>query len=155
MKEIIVNFWYVCDEQWIYHVRAKPYVCDGTEAEKLAFLQSRASLDYLIALPFDVPEVCYPVIDETSQDQQNIQWSAELKTGENRPLEVGVMRLAYELPEYRNLLLEQAFKKLGDSIPEQTQQTIPDEPLMCITPVMTNDDGEIIGVQIDGVLKLV
>ena len=36
-------------------MRAKAYVASGSDEEKLKFLQERASLDYLIAEPFEIP----------------------------------------------------------------------------------------------------
>jgi hypothetical protein len=55
-REVILNLWYVRDEEGIiYSLRAKPYVGDGTDEQKLEFLLKRAKLDYLIAEPFEVP----------------------------------------------------------------------------------------------------
>jgi hypothetical protein len=55
--EIVANFWYLIDEEgFIYSLRIKLYVCDGTEDEKLTFLKSRAYCDYLIARPFSIPD---------------------------------------------------------------------------------------------------
>jgi hypothetical protein len=130
-EEIIFNFWYICDGSVIYHIRAKPYVHAGTDSEKMAFLQERARLDYLIAQPFDVAEKCFSKKPISGDD------------GSER-LPVGDMEAAM-LPEYRNLLLEEAFEIMGNNLPSQTKLTIPDEPIMCITPVITDDDGIIIG----------
>jgi hypothetical protein len=44
--EVVLNLWYVRDDEGvIYSLRAKAYVVDGSEEEKLAFLQARAALD--------------------------------------------------------------------------------------------------------------
>ena len=54
--EVIMNLWYVRDEEGIiYSLRAKAYVAGGSDEEKLKLLQERASLDYLIAEPFEIP----------------------------------------------------------------------------------------------------
>src|SRR5262245_49104978 len=56
-REIVLNLWYVRDEERIiYSLRVRTYVCEGSDEEKLAFLQQRASLDYLVADPFEIPE---------------------------------------------------------------------------------------------------
>ena len=55
-----MNLWYVMDEDGIiYSLRAKAYIGIGSEAEKLEFLQQRASLDYLVAEPFEIPQRFY------------------------------------------------------------------------------------------------
>lgn len=151
VEEIIFNFWYICGEGAIYHIRAKPYVHAGTESEKLAFLQERAQLDYLIAQPFNVPEKCFPKKPILGDDGLGkFVWPAEVDDRSER-LTVGVMELAFAIPEYRNLLLEEAFETMGNNIPGQTKLNILDEPIICITPVRTNDDGEIIGPQVEWV----
>lgn len=55
-REVVLNLWYVRDEEGvIYSLRVKAYVIEGTDEEKLTFLQERAKLDYLIAEPFEIP----------------------------------------------------------------------------------------------------
>jgi hypothetical protein len=54
--EICANLWYMIDNRgFIYGLRIKLYVCDGSEEEKLCFLRSRAYADYLVATPFPLP----------------------------------------------------------------------------------------------------
>ncbi|MYF98364.1 hypothetical protein F4212_04420 [Candidatus Poribacteria bacterium] len=56
-REVIVNLWYLIDEEGlIYSLRVKTYIGTGSIKEKLEFLQQRASLDYLIAEPFEIPQ---------------------------------------------------------------------------------------------------
>lgn len=56
-QEIILNLWYVIDDEGlIYSLRARCYVHSGTDDEKLAFLQSVAETDYLVAQTFEIPE---------------------------------------------------------------------------------------------------
>ena len=48
--EIVFNLWYLTDDTgWIFGLKAKPYVAEGSDDEKLAFLNSRALLDFMIA----------------------------------------------------------------------------------------------------------
>ena len=55
--EIILKLWYIGDEMgMIYSLRARAYVGTGSDGEKLAFLCSRAALDYLVAQPFPIPD---------------------------------------------------------------------------------------------------
>jgi mRNA-degrading endonuclease HigB of HigAB toxin-antitoxin module len=55
--EIVANLWYVIDHQgFIFSLRVLSYVATGTDQEKIAFLTSRAYLDYLVARPFPIPE---------------------------------------------------------------------------------------------------
>jgi hypothetical protein len=57
-REIVLNLWHVRDEEGlIYSLRIKAYVTEGSDEYKLAFLQERAKLDYLVAEPFEVPKI--------------------------------------------------------------------------------------------------
>ena len=52
-----MSLWYLRDEDGIiYSLRAKAYVGEGSDEEKLEFLQQRARLDYLVAEPFEIPK---------------------------------------------------------------------------------------------------
>ncbi len=67
-QEVIVNLWYVMDEQGvIYSLRAKAYVVSGSDDSKLQFLRDRANTDYLIAQPFTIPERFHVQIGEGRQ----------------------------------------------------------------------------------------
>lgn len=55
--EIILSLWYIGDELGMIHsLRARAYIGTGSDEEKLAFLRSRAPIDYLVARPFPIAE---------------------------------------------------------------------------------------------------
>ena len=69
--EIIINLWYVHDEEGIiYSLRARAYVGKGTDEEKLALLRECAEIDYLIAQPYPIPETLYLEIIEGARRQK-------------------------------------------------------------------------------------
>ena len=130
-REVILNLWYVRDQEGIiYSLRAKAYVAEGSEEEKLAFLQERARLDYLIADSFEIPK------------QFHLQVQTEGKPEIMPVAHVGV------LPEMGGsiALFEEAIKCLESRMQAQSDIEIPEDPLVCTTPLMQNERGVIVPV---------
>ena len=118
--EIILNLWYVSDEEGvIYSLRARAYLGTGSDAEKLAFLQQFAKTDYLIARSFPIPE--------------------DFRI-EGLPISHKSM---LELPGSSIALFAQAIQTLEDELPEQTPYEIPDQALICITPLLKDHAGNL------------
>ena len=127
-REVIVNLWYVRDrEGLIYSLRAKAYVAIGSEEEKLKFLQERACLDYLIAEPFEVPRRFHVHV-------AGIGESAHLPVGHVAMLETLDSPIA---------LFEDALREIENRFPAQSRLKIPANPLVCTTPLMADEDGNI------------
>lgn len=127
-KEVIVNLWYVMDEEGlIYSLRAKAYIGVGSDSEKLEFLQQRASLDYLVADPFEVPQKFYIQILETSN-------STIVPVAHVSMLETLDSPIA---------LFEDALKVIENRFLAQSQLDVPQHPIVCTTPLMQNEQGVI------------
>jgi hypothetical protein len=121
--EIILNLWYVHDDMGaIYSLRARAYVGYGTDEEKLALLKRFATTDYLIAQPFPVPE------------------RFQMTLGKR----LGVAHASY-LPAIGGVerLFEDVFVELEKQLPAQTKLSIGQKPLLCVTPLFGDDDGNI------------
>ena len=126
--EIILNLWYVMDDAGIiYSLRARLYVCHGTDESKQSFLQERAILDYLIAQPFPVPD----------------RFSSQVGVGEHQqkmPVSHVSMIDSLDSPI---ALWEDAIVELEKNIPMQTALTIPSDPVFCFTPLVGAEDGSV------------
>jgi hypothetical protein len=129
--EIILNLWYVFDDRGvIYSLRARAYVQSGSDEEKLRFLQRCAETDYLIARPFPVPERCYTiVVAGTSEKRMPYMLTQALE------IHGGSMTAAD--------LFEEAFKEIEKDFPASTKLSIPVDPLICITGLYADDDGNL------------
>ena len=126
--EIILNLWYVYDDQGtIYSLRGRCYIGSGSDEEKLAFLSRFAATDYLIAQPFPVPERLHT----TFIGEKGTQKLPVIGTG---PIE----RMGG--PE---VLFEEVFVELEKQLPTQTGLSIGSEPLICITPLLGSEDGNL------------
>ncbi|MFZ0774554.1 MAG: hypothetical protein WCA49_00570 [Candidatus Sulfotelmatobacter sp.] len=124
--EIILNLWYVHDEAGIiYSLRARAYVGFGSDKEKLALLQSYALVDYLIATPFPVPERFHTTVIE-------IEGSRKMPVA---------LKSAIEATVGPHSMFEDVFVKMEEQLPAQTKLSIGQKPLVCITPVLGQDDG--------------
>jgi len=127
-SEIIVNLWYVYDDLGvIYSLRGRCYVGSGSDEEKLALLRRFAATDYLIAKPFSVPERLHTIVNADD----------------------GIRRLPIVTPEAFELmnnpvaLFEELFVELEKELPAQTRLSIGSAPLICITPLLANEDGNL------------
>ncbi len=126
--EIILNLWYVRDDKgMIYSLRARAYVGFGSDHEKLAVLRQFALSDYLIAQPFSIPERFHMTVTEA---------------GVKRRLPVTHISQV-ELAGSRVDLFEEAIVELEKQMPIQTKLTIGSRPLVCITPLLGDDEGGI------------
>ena len=126
--EIIVNLWYVRDEEGvIYSLRAKAYVGTGSDAKKLEFLQQRALVDYLVADPFEIPRRFH------------------VRIGIGRDSKVMPVALVSMLQTLDSpiALFEDALKVVESRFPAQSKLEIPQDPLVCTTPLMQNKQGQI------------
>jgi hypothetical protein len=124
--EIILNLWYVVDDLgMIYSLRARCYVRSGSDEEKLAFLQSCAETDFLIAQPFPVPERLHTTVIEGDEHKKMAvaSHSALVASG-------GV-----------GLLFEEVYQEMEKQLPAQTKLSIGRDPLVCITPLLGDEHG--------------
>ena len=122
-REIVLNLWYVRDEEGlIYSLRIKVYSTEGTDENKLAFLQERAKLDYLVAEPFEVPK----------------RYHIRIGHGvDSRKMPVAHVSMLDTL-DSPIALFEDAIKSIENRLPAQTKLSIPENPLVCTTPLMQN-----------------
>lgn len=126
-SEIALNLWYVRDEVGvIYSLRVRPYVCAGSEDEILAFLQERAKLDYLVAQPFPVPQGFHMRVIENGQEK--ILPVAH----------VSMLDLRNPFP-----MFNEGIQKIEAGFPSQTNLTIPENVLVCVTALQEGPNGEI------------
>jgi hypothetical protein len=127
-REVVLNLWYVRDEEGIiYSLRVKTYVIEGTEDEKLALLQERARLDYLIAEPFEIPERFHLTIGVGNNAKR-------MPVAHINMLETLASHIA---------LFEDAFKIIESRFPAQSDLSIPQDPLVCSTPLIQNKAGDL------------
>jgi hypothetical protein len=125
-QEIILNLWYVIDDDGlIYSLRARCYVHSGTDDEKLAFLRSLAETDYLIAQPFPIPEWAHTTIHEGET---------------SRKLPVALYE-GLRASGHFGRLFEEAYQTMQSQLPVQTKLGIGQDPLVCITPLRGDEDG--------------
>jgi hypothetical protein len=126
--EVIVNLWYERDDDGIiYSLRGMAYVGQGTDDEKQAFLQQRANADYLIAEPFEIPP----------------RFHLHVHVGDDERL-VPVAHVDILTFDPKGALFEDALKILSDRFPAQSNISIPDDPLVCMTPLMQDAKGSIV-----------
>ena len=127
-QEIGVNLWYVHDENGIiYSLRAKAYVVGGTDNEKLDFLQQRALLDYLIAQPFAILERFHITVGIGQESQVMPVAHLAMLASLSSPI----------------ALFEDALKVLEHRMPAQSEIDIPQDPLVCTTPLLQDEHGTI------------
>jgi hypothetical protein len=122
-REIVLNLWYVCDEKGlIYSLRIKAYVTEGSHEGKLAFLQERAKFDYLVAEPFEVPK----------------RYHIKIRQGADfRKMPVAHVSMLNKL-DSPMALFEDSINSIESRMPAQTELSIPEDPLVCTTPLMQN-----------------
>jgi len=126
--EIILNLWYVHDEMGIiYSLRARAYVGIGSDQEKLAFLRKFSSVDYLIAKPFPIPQ-CFQVQILPKLPVKNVPVT-----------HVNVLQSL----DSNIVIFEDAIKQLESDLPAQSNLSISKTPLVCITPLLGEENGKI------------
>ncbi len=102
----------------IYSLRARAYIGEGNDKEKLEELRKHASVDYLIAKAFPIPTKFHT---------------------NGQPI-----FLAAALPAINRVeLFEEAINFLQSELPAQTKLDIPTMPLTCFTWLIADDDGNI------------
>ena len=127
-QEIILNLWYVIDDEGlIYSLRARCYVHSGTDEEKLAFLQKYAETDYLVAQPFPVPERFHITIVDGDKEQRVPMASYS-----------GILGSVPFIS-----LFEDAIQGMGKGLPAQTKLIIGQDPIVCMTPLLGDEDGNL------------
>ncbi len=126
--EICLNLWYVRDEEgFIYSLRARAYLLEGSDKDKLNELQRLSTTDYLIARAFPIPA----------------------RLGINgKPIFHESAFITFD----KIGLFEDAINTLQSELPAQTPFDIPAQPLVCFTPLLGDDDGNI-RVKIDEVTR--
>src|SRR5437870_178326 len=124
-REIIFNLWFLADHTGsIFSLKAKMYVQDGSDDEKLKFLQSRAVLDYFIAEDFEVPQHFKANIDGKVKVAAHID-HVKVSGGEF------------------NLFVE-VINKLEKRLNALCRFKIADTPFVCITPLHFTDDYKLV-----------
>lgn len=126
--EIVFNFWYIMDKNgYIYELRARRYLLEGTDQEKLTFLQKYAQRDYLISDEFLLPEKYATAFFDTDQDIKIplVHYNDAMKI-------IGLENLFEEVYEY-----------IEGQIPFDSEYSIPENPLRVITPIKTEEDGRL------------
>ncbi|HEY1462689.1 MAG TPA: hypothetical protein VGF44_04665 [Terriglobales bacterium] len=127
-EEIILNLWYVVDDHgMIYSLRARCYICTGIDEDKLAMLRRFAVSDYQIAQMFPIPDRFHTTIVEgdTKRKLAVVGLDSLEATG-------GVM-----------MLFEDVLVALENSLPTTTKLSIGREPLVCITPLIADDNNQL------------
>lgn len=132
--EIIANLWYVMDDQgFIYSLRIKLYVCEGTDIEKLSFLKSRAYFDYLIGHPFTVPA----------------RFNTNFIDGNGSEAKYAVIHhdVAISLGGIDQLFFD-GLDELQKKLPTQTRLSIPESPLIKVTALVGEGNGNIVPLDV-------
>jgi hypothetical protein len=109
-------------------VRNDCYVAIGTEEEKLALLRQFAVMDYRVASVFPLPGRFHTTFHSSK--------------GNYKLPVIGIDSL--DLLGGVHVLFEDAFVALENAFPATTKLTIGPTPLVCITPLLGNEEGELI-----------
>lgn len=126
--EVILNLWYVHgDDDLIYSLRVRPYIGGGSDEDKLSFLQEMAKINYLIAQPFPIPT------------QFHVTVSSFLKKNK-MPV---AARKTFPSVESMIVLFEDSIKEVEKGFPVQSNVSISQNPIVCITPLRGDDKGNI------------
>lgn len=132
--EIIFNFWYVMDKKgYIYELRARMYITDGTDQEKTAFLKKFAKRDYIIAEEFLLPEKYATAFFDTDQD-----------------IKIPLVHYndAKNIIGFENLF-EEIYAYFEEQLPADSEYKIPKDQLRVITPIRTDLDDRLIPITSD------
>ena len=124
--EIILNLWLVQDEDGIvYSLRARAYLGQGSDDKKLDLLKNFATVDYLLARVFPIPKAFYVRLGDKA---------TELSVAYRPALDAFASPLA---------IFEEAIKTLNYDLPAQTNLQFPADPLVCITTLIGDENGNI------------
>jgi hypothetical protein len=100
----------------------------GSEEENLALLRKFATTDYLIARPFTIPERFHVV-------QKTIG-------GSSKRFAIA-STLAFKMEDSFIALFEEAMLEMEKAFPAQSKIKVSECPLVCITPLAGDEDGNI------------
>ncbi|MGA2985806.1 MAG: hypothetical protein ABSG32_18515 [Terriglobia bacterium] len=132
--EIILNLWFVYgDNDLIYSLRARAYFGTGTDEEKQVLLQRFRNTDYLIAQAFPIPERFYTPIVRPPGEPIRIP---------EKKIPVANGKAFKELGDYA-VLFDDAIKELEKQMPAQTELSISQHPILCITPLFGDENDSI------------
>jgi hypothetical protein len=111
----------------IYSLRGRCYIGLGTDEEKLAFLRKFAERDYLIAQPFPVAK----------------RFHTTFVNGNSRST-LGVADHGWvDVLGGPEILFEEVFVELEKQLLAQTELSIGAQPLICITPLLADEHGNL------------
>ncbi len=120
-KEIAINLWYVVDtDNFIFLLKAKMYLVDGSDEEKLDFLASRSLLDFEIAKDYLIQPHFEYVVDRGMY--LAIPNGIQMNMGGDIDLFIDIM------------------EELNKEISSLSPYKVPDQPLVCITPLRLNSE---------------
>jgi len=125
-QEIVLNLWFLLDDEgMIYSLRCRCYLHSGTDEDKLAYLRDAAGTDYLIAQSFQIPERFHITIHDGER-------SAKVPMASYYGIRATVPFSA---------LFEDAIQEMEKQLPKQTTITIGQQPIVCMTPLLGDEDG--------------
>lgn len=131
------NLWYVHGgDGFIYSLRARAYISTGNDKEDLAFLQRLASTDYLIAKPFQIPKPFHIRQTVIGRTEQEILAVAHVSVVTKDGVALGMVGSEIAI-------FEEGMKELEKEFPAQSRLSVPKNPLVCITPLVGDEDGNI------------
>jgi hypothetical protein len=130
--EAIFNLWYIYDlKGFIYELRGRMYLGQGSDELKLSLLKQFCNSDFIIAKKFNLP---------ASFNTSFYDTNSGLSIGKN------VIHY-YDLGSITNgntsIIFEDVFKYFQSELPSESQLIIPVNPLVIITPLI-NENGNII-----------
>jgi len=103
----------------------------GSDDEKMRMLQTCASTDYLIARVFPLPpSFATKFVGPSGTETTMAVMPAATLDSNGGPVTVGQV-------------FDEAFKALEAEIPAQTKLKVPDRPLVCVTPLLGDDQWNI------------
>lgn len=125
-QEIVANLWYLIDEKgFIFEVRGRMYITQGSDEEKLKYLHQFTHTDYMIAPSRSLPK--------------------NLKT----TFHIGNEEKVYNVIHHNDLkllggegaLFVDLFNEMESSIADYSPLKFSADPLTVITPLKQNQDG--------------
>ena len=120
-KEIGINLWYVTDaDNFIFLLKAKMYLVEGSEEEKLNFLEGRSHLDFEVAKDYLIQPHFHNVVDRVMY--LAIPKDIQINMGDDIELFIEIM------------------EEMNKEISGLSQYEIPKQPLVCITPLRLTSD---------------
>lgn len=124
MKEIILNLWYLTDENgFIFSLKAKPYVHVGDDSSKTSFLKERANYDFEVAKDYFLDEKMKFV---SPHGELNVAPVNLLSS------EVGI-----------NQLYGRVFDEIDRELSSLSNLKLPESPLYVLTALYLSDDNQV------------